>query len=60
MPTGVDCEWVSDFVQEHLAFPVGVHDDYVDMTSQALIRALLDGSAGYEEMVEDMLAGLGR
>lgn len=31
--------WVGDFVEEHAAFPLGVHDDQVDATSQALTHA---------------------
>lgn len=30
--------WVSDFVEEHAAFPNAAHDDQVDQTSQALLR----------------------
>ena len=28
--------WTADFVQEHVEFPLGAHDDQVDSTSQAL------------------------
>lgn len=33
--------WVSDFVEEHAAFPTGTHDDQVDGDSQALNRLVL-------------------
>lgn len=40
--------WIGGFIDEHAAFPNGVHDDQVDATSQALNRMLLapiqDGS----------------
>jgi predicted phage terminase large subunit-like protein len=32
--------WVGDYVEEHLAFPNGAHDDMVDATSQRMIRWL--------------------
>lgn len=39
--------WVGDFIEEHAAFPTGVHDDQVDGTSQGLnrlvLQPLLDG-----------------
>lgn len=31
-------DWVSDFVEEHAAFPTGANDDQVDQTTQALLR----------------------
>lgn len=31
-----NASWVADFVQEHVEFPHGPHDDQVDTTSQAL------------------------
>lgn len=37
LPLPQFCSWVSDFVEEHLAFPNGANDDQVDATSQALI-----------------------
>ncbi|MNS79840.1 Terminase-like family protein [compost metagenome] len=33
-----DVPWVSDFIEEHAAFPKGANDDQVDSTSQALIH----------------------
>lgn len=33
-----DAEWVGEFIEEHAAFPTGVHDDQVDTTSMALAR----------------------
>jgi predicted phage terminase large subunit-like protein len=34
----LSAQWVSDYVEEHAAFPNGAHDDQVDQTSQALLR----------------------
>ena len=34
--------WVSDWVEEHAAFPNGAHDDMVDTGSMAMIRFELD------------------
>ncbi len=31
--------WVNEYIEEHALFP-GKHDDYVDMTSQALVRLM--------------------
>lgn len=36
--------WVADFIEEHVSFPRGVHDDQVDTTSMALAR--LRGATG--------------
>lgn len=33
--------WITEFIDEHSKFPNGKHDDYVDSTSQALNRLLL-------------------
>jgi predicted phage terminase large subunit-like protein len=33
-----DTRWARDVVEEVAAFPVGEHDDYVDTTTQALLR----------------------
>jgi predicted phage terminase large subunit-like protein len=33
--------WVSDFIEEHAAFPTGAHDDQVDGTSQGLNRLII-------------------
>lgn len=35
-PPGYEATSVADFVEEHAAFPLGVHDDQVDALSQAL------------------------
>lgn len=37
--------WLEDWIDEHLRFPVGTHDDFVDTTSGAL--GYLVGDAGY-------------
>ena len=33
-----DTRWAKDVIEELAAFPVGEHDDYVDTTTQALLR----------------------
>jgi predicted phage terminase large subunit-like protein len=33
-----DTRWARDVIEELAAFPVGEHDDYVDTTTQALLR----------------------
>jgi len=33
-----DTRWAREVIEELAAFPVGEHDDYVDTTSQALLR----------------------
>jgi len=33
-----DTRWAREVVEEMAAFPVGEHDDYVDTTTQALLR----------------------
>jgi hypothetical protein len=33
-----DTRWAREVIEEVAAFPVGEHDDYVDTTSQALLR----------------------
>jgi predicted phage terminase large subunit-like protein len=37
--------WVSDYVEEMVAFPRGANDDAVDMTSQALMRLATNSEA---------------
>lgn len=41
-------EWVQALVEEFVSFPHARHDDQVDMTSQMLIRWLVDGRAATE------------
>ena len=33
-----DTRWAREVIEEVASFPVGEHDDYVDTTSQALLR----------------------
>lgn len=33
-----DTRWAREVIEEVAAFPVGEHDDFVDTTSQALLR----------------------
>jgi phage terminase large subunit-like protein len=33
-----DTRWAREVIEEIAAFPVGEHDDYVDTTTQALLR----------------------
>jgi phage terminase large subunit-like protein len=33
-----DTRWAREVIEEVAAFPVGEHDDYVDTTTQALLR----------------------
>lgn len=41
--------WVQPFIEEHAAFPKGAHDDWVDTTSMAGLRMLLNmGAMTYE------------
>jgi predicted phage terminase large subunit-like protein len=34
--------WTDEFIDEHAAFPNGAHDDWVDTTSMANLRLLVD------------------
>lgn len=36
-----EAAWVGDFIEEHVAFPTGTHDDQVDTTAYALHRLAL-------------------
>ena len=45
--------WVMDYIEEHLSFPVGAHDDRVDAQSHAIVK-LSEGMADYEKMLEAM------
>jgi predicted phage terminase large subunit-like protein len=38
LPHPAFAPWVSDYIEEHAAFPNGRYDDWVDMTTQALAR----------------------
>ena len=41
-----DTRWASEVVEEVAAFPVGEHDDFVDTTTQALLRFRQGGFVG--------------
>jgi len=38
-----DTRWAREVIEEVAAFPVGEHDDYVDTTTQALLRVRQGG-----------------
>lgn len=38
LPEHAHAPWIGDFVEEHVSFPGGIHDDQVDCTSQMMIR----------------------
>jgi predicted phage terminase large subunit-like protein len=39
--------WLDDFIDEHIAFPNGAHDDMVDTTSMSLRELALKGSSSH-------------
>jgi len=45
--------WVQDYIEEHLSFPVGAHDDRVDAQSHAIVH-LSEGMADFEKMLATM------
>lgn len=38
LPEAIHAPWVSDYIEEHVAFPAGANDDRVDATSQVMLR----------------------
>ena len=59
-----DAPWVSDYVEEHAAFPLGAHDDRVDDGTQVMLwwderRNAGRGSAALNRGVGALLKGLG-
>lgn len=44
LPDPADAPWVSDYIEELVAFPTGTNDDQVDMTTQGLLE--LKGNKG--------------
>lgn len=52
IPSPELCPWVGDFVEEFAIFPNGLHDDQVDMSSQAINRLLLQTFLT-EQILED-------
>jgi len=40
-----EASWVDEFIEEHIAFPYGLHDDMVDTTSMALTHLALTESS---------------
>lgn len=45
--------WVDDYIEEHVSFPVGAHDDRVDAQSHAIVK-LSEGMADYSAMLATM------
>lgn len=44
-----DAPWVGDYVDEHLTFPAGKHDDQVDVTSMAVLEYAERGTGAKAE-----------
>ena len=56
-----DTRWAREVIEEVAAFPVGEHDDYVDTTTQALLRFRQGGFIALNsDMKEDPLASYRR
>jgi predicted phage terminase large subunit-like protein len=56
-----DTRWAREVIEEIAAFPVGEHDDYVDTTTQALLRYRQGGFIALDsDEKEDRLYGYGR
>ena len=56
-----DTRWAREVIEEMAAFPVGEHDDYVDTTTQALLRYRQGGFIALDsDEKEDRLYGYGR
>lgn len=57
LPSEEHAPWLGDFVEEHVQFPAGAHDDQVDSVSQMIIRwalADIDDIAGELEWVNHL------
>jgi predicted phage terminase large subunit-like protein len=56
-----DTRWAREVIEEVAAFPVGEHDDYVDTTSQALLRFRQGGFITLDsDERDDKLSRIGR
>jgi predicted phage terminase large subunit-like protein len=56
-----DTRWAREVIEEIAAFPVGEHDDYVDTTTQALLRYRQGGFIALDsDEKEDRLYSYGR
>ena len=51
-----DTRWAREVIEEIAAFPVGEHDDYVDTTTQALLRFRQGGFISLDTDEKDDLA----
>jgi predicted phage terminase large subunit-like protein len=51
-----DTRWAREVIEELAAFPVGEHDDYVDTTTQALLRFRQGGFIALDTDEKDDLA----
>jgi phage terminase large subunit-like protein len=51
-----DTRWAREVIEEVAAFPVGEHDDYVDTTTQALLRFRQGGFISLDTDEKDDLA----
>jgi predicted phage terminase large subunit-like protein len=51
-----DTRWAREVIEEVAAFPVGEHDDYVDTTTQALLRFRQGGFISLDTDEKDELA----
>jgi predicted phage terminase large subunit-like protein len=51
-----DTRWAREVIEEMAAFPVGEHDDYVDTTTQALLRFRQGGFISLDTDEKDDLA----
>jgi predicted phage terminase large subunit-like protein len=59
VPDAKYAPWVGDFVEEHLAFPLGAHDDQVDTASQVMIRWMGEEAESAMEKLQRELGFLG-
>ena len=56
-----DTHWAREVIEEMAAFPVGEHDDYVDTTTQALLRFRQGGFIALDsDEKDDRVGGIGR
>ena len=55
-----DTRWAREVIEEMASFPVGEHDDYVDTTTQALLRFRQGGFIALDSDEKDDLYSYGR